>query len=504
MDNGRQLFWLSADLRFIGSASEKAKTLRMDAEDAWAQSIGKTGEGKMPERKAEDKEIAIQIQNVSKCYRLGQIGRGTLQADLQSWWANVRGREDPNQPLNAPRREAGQKFMALSDINLTVYRGEALGIIGGNGAGKSTLLKLLSRITAPTTGMIDLYGRVSSMLEVGTGFHGQLTGRENIYMNGAILGMTKAEIDRKLDSIVAFSGMEQFIDTPVKRYSSGMFVRLAFSVAAHLDSEILIMDEVLAVGDMAFQKKCLARMREAAGQEGRTVLYVSHNMNTIRDLCDRCIVLDKGQIIFDGDVETAIHLYLNSSSGERAVDMDLTAKSHVVSREEPVLAMKHLTLVGKMAPVYDGEEPLRMRFLLWVKKPLENVQLRLTLRTDTDEAIGTAWSVPVDFVPQGKEEVALDVSMRFDMLETGDYYVSIGFYQLDEFGRLHTLDHISRAFQIRVEPAHRKQFWQAGAYGYVRLPEILVEPAEGCGGSTDSLSPADEPCSRDSGERGGR
>jgi lipopolysaccharide transport system ATP-binding protein len=368
--------------------------------------------------------------------------------------------------------------MALSDINLTVYRGEALGIIGGNGAGKSTLLKLLSRITAPTTGMIDLYGRVSSMLEVGTGFHGQLTGRENIYMNGAILGMTKAEIDRKIDSIIAFSEMEKFIDTPVKRYSSGMFVRLAFSVAAHLDSEIMIMDEVLAVGDMAFQKKCLARMREAAGQEGRTVLYVSHNMNTIRDLCDRCILLDKGQILFDGDVETAVHLYLSSSAGERAVDMDLTAKSHIGRMEENVLTMEHLTLVGKMTPVYDGEEPLRMRFLLKVKQPLEKVQLRLTLRTDTDAAIGTAWSVPLDFVRRTAEEVTLDFSMRFDMLEKGDFYVSIGFYQLDSFGRLRRLDHISRAFQIRVEPARRKQFWQPGAYGYITLPEISVELAD--------------------------
>jgi hypothetical protein len=203
-------------------------------------------------------------------------------------------------------------------------------------------------------------------------------------------------------------------------------------------------------------------------------------------------------------VETAIHLYLNSSAGERAVDMDLTAKSHVGSLEEPVLTMEHLTLEGKLTPVYDGEEPLRMHFLLRVKQPLENVQLRLTLRTDTDAAIGTAWSAPVDLVPQGKETVELDFSMRFDMLEKGDFYVSIGFYRLDAFGRLHRLDHISRAFQLRVEPAHRKQYWQAGAYGYVRLPEIWVEPVESCGDSADSPEQAEAARSRDSGERGGR
>ena len=177
--------------------------------------------------------------------------------------------------------------MALNGVDLTVYKGEALGIIGGNGAGKSTMLKLLSRVTAPTEGEIDIYGRIASMLEVGTGFNGEMTGRENVYLNGAILGMTKAEIDAKMEQIIEFSEVREFIDTPVKRYSSGMYVKLAFSVAAHLDSEIMIMDEVLAVGDMAFQKKCLDKMRDAAKQEGRTVLYVSHNMDTIRQLCDR-------------------------------------------------------------------------------------------------------------------------------------------------------------------------------------------------------------------------
>ena len=266
-----------------------------------------------------EREIAIQLSGVKKMYKLGQIGGGTLTADLQSWWARIRGKEDPNSKIGTEQRLVGQTFMALNGIDLTIYKGEALGIIGGNGAGKSTMLKLLSRVTAPTEGEIGINGRIASMLEVGTGFNPEMTGRENVYMNGAILGMTKAEIDAKMEQIIEFSEVRDFIDTPVKRYSSGMFVKLAFSVAAHLDSEIMIMDEVLAVGDMAFQKKCLDKMRDAAKKEGRTVLYVSHNMNTIRQLCDRCVVLDKGRVVFEGDVETSINSYLglhNSSASE--------------------------------------------------------------------------------------------------------------------------------------------------------------------------------------------
>lgn len=209
--------------------------------------------------------------------------------------------------------------MALNGIDFEVYKGERLGIIGGNGAGKSTTLKLLSRVTAPTEGNIYINGRISSMLEVGTGFHPELTGRENIYLNGAILGMSKAEVDSKIEEIIDFSECRQFIDTPVKRYSSGMYVKLAFAVAAHLDSEILVMDEVLAVGDMKFQQKCLGKMSDVAKNDGRTVLYVSHNMNTIRQLCNRCIVLDHGRVVFNGDVEEAIAIYLGMKKQEETI-----------------------------------------------------------------------------------------------------------------------------------------------------------------------------------------
>ena len=261
----------------------------------------------------QNNDIMIRVDGLKKQYRLGQIGGGTLRGDLQSWWARKRGKEDPNTKIGTDQRLIGQKFMALNGISFTVKKGEAVGIIGSNGAGKSTLLKLLTHVTAPTEGTIDMYGRVASMLEVGTGFHPEMTGRENIYLNGAILGMTKEEIDAKMEDIIEFSEVRDFIDTPVKRYSSGMYVKLAFSVAAHLDSEIMIMDEVLAVGDAKFQEKCLGKMGDEA-TSGRTVLYVSHNMHTIRQLCSRVIVLNQGKIVFDGDVETGISIYSNRSA----------------------------------------------------------------------------------------------------------------------------------------------------------------------------------------------
>ena len=259
-----------------------------------------------------ERKIAISLNHVSKTYQLGQLGGNTLNARLQSGLARLTGREDPNRPIGG-KRETGGDFYALRDINLTIYQGETLGIIGPNGAGKSTLLKLLSHITTPTSGTIDLHGSVASLLEVGAGFHGEMTGRENVYLNGAILGMTRREITEKLDKIVEFSEIGPFLDTPVKRYSSGMYVKLAFSVAAHLSSEIMILDEVLAVGDMAFQKKCLDRMA-AVARAGRTVLYVSHNMHTIRRLCDRCILLEGGRITYDGDPEEAIGRYLGTGA----------------------------------------------------------------------------------------------------------------------------------------------------------------------------------------------
>jgi len=252
-------------------------------------------------------DIAIQVENISKKFELGTIGAGTLRETLANGWDRLRkGRNGlPDE----------KEFWALKDINFEVKQGEVVGIIGKNGAGKSTLLKVLSRITEPTTGRIKLNGRIASLLEVGTGFHPELTGRENVFLNGSILGMTRQEIKRKFDEIVAFSGVEKFLDTPVKRYSSGMYVRLAFAVAAHLEPEILVIDEVLAVGDAEFQKKCLGKMKDVAG-EGRTVLFVSHNMGAVKNLCTKAILLAEGSIILNGETQYIVKSYLKSGTEE--------------------------------------------------------------------------------------------------------------------------------------------------------------------------------------------
>ena len=252
----------------------------------------------------------ISVENISKLYQLGTINTGTFRGDVQRWWAKLRGLPDPYLKIGEKDHgnRHGETVWALKDINFQVQQGEALGIIGRNGAGKSTLLKILSRVTAPTSGEIKTKGKIASLLEVGTGFHPELTGRDNIFMNGAIMGMDRREIQRKFDEIVDFSGVEKFIDTPVKRYSSGMYVRLAFSVAAHLEPDILIVDEVLSVGDVEFQKKCLGKM-DKESKSGRTVLFVSHNLQAIRNLCARCIALNQGAIFSDAPTEKSLSAY---------------------------------------------------------------------------------------------------------------------------------------------------------------------------------------------------
>jgi lipopolysaccharide transport system ATP-binding protein len=261
------------------------------------------------------KDIILKAENISKQYRLGQVGTGTLSHDLNRWWHQVRGKENPYLKIGDTndRSTKGESdyVWALQDINFEVERGEVLGIIGKNGAGKSTLLKILSKVTAPTTGSIKSRGRIASLLEVGTGFNGEMTGRENIFLNGAILGMTKKEIASKLDEIIEFSGCERYIDTPVKRYSSGMTVRLAFAVAAFLEPEILVIDEVLAVGDAEFQKKAIGKMQDISKQGGRTVLFVSHDMNAIQKITTRCIVLENGRVVFEGETENAVKSYIS-------------------------------------------------------------------------------------------------------------------------------------------------------------------------------------------------
>ena len=423
----------------------------------------------------ENREIAIQLSGVKKMYKLGQIGGGTLQADLQSWWARVRGKEDPNTTIGTDQRLIGKTFMAVNGIDLTVYKGEALGIIGGNGAGKSTTLKLLSRVTAPTEGTIDLYGRVASMLEVGTGFNPEMTGRENFYLNGAILGMTKAEIDRKMEDIIEFSEVREFIDTPVKRYSSGMYVKLAFSVAAHLDSEIMIMDEVRAVGDMAFQKKCLDKMRDAAKKEGRTVLYVSHNMNTIRQLCDRCVVLDKGRVVYEGDVETSIAIYMDTDDEVKSY-YEYTDEYHSNDKSSDFFRIHALRIGQKEKLVYKPGDivdfDLQCRSMISIK----NIKFRFEVKyVDGTIAATALLDKSLDF---SNKEMSL-IHMKFDTshLAPGKYMVDIVAYTYNQFGVEQFIDGVYPGMLLEIDDrvtGDNELIWLHRYWGHVRLHDVRL------------------------------
>lgn len=421
------------------------------------------------------RKIAIQLSNVKKMYKLGQIGGGTLQGDIQSWWARIRGQEDPNTKIGQEQRLVGQTFMALNGIDLTVYKGEALGIIGSNGAGKSTMLKLLSRVTAPTSGTIDIYGRVASMLEVGTGFNGEMTGRENVYMNGAILGMTKSEIDAKMEDIIEFSEVRDFIDTPVKRYSSGMYVKLAFSVAAHLDSEIMIMDEVLAVGDMAFQKKCLDKMRDAANKEGRTVLYVSHNMNTIRQLCDRCIVLDKGKIIFEGEVEKAIELYLGTT-GTLSTNYEYTKEYHSNSKSQGGLVLKSLIIMNSENMQYECESLINIQLKCKAIQKMKQIKFRFEVQFQDGSKVGTMFSNNAIDIDVGEK----NINLVFDTshLTPGKYRVDIVAYMYDRFGNEKFVDGVYPGFVFELTDVLNEVNqlnWLHQYWGHIHLHDVEIK-----------------------------
>lgn len=332
-------------------------------------------------------KVVIKAEHISKQYRLGLVGTGTVRDDMKRWWYNLRGKEDPFLKIGEAndRSSKGESdyVWSLRDINFEINQGDSVGIIGRNGAGKSTLLKILSQVTQPTTGKIYTKGRIASLLEVGTGFHPEMTGRENIYLNGAILGMRKHEITRKFDEIVAFSGVERYIDTPVKRYSSGMYVRLAFAVAAHLESEILIVDEVLAVGDAEFQKKCLGKMNDVSKGEGRTVLFVSHSMASVKKLCNKGIVLHHGETVFNGNVESAINYYENNLI---ATDRNLA----IEYSDSPSLPMqiKSVNLLNsKLNKLFTTEDELVFEFEFLTRENVEGAYITIDLKDSNDELV---------------------------------------------------------------------------------------------------------------------
>lgn len=393
-------------------------------------------------------EPMIEIKGVAKEYRLGAIGGQTLNAEIQSKIAKWRGKEDPNSKIGAIQPTSkNERFRALDDVSFSVMPGEAVGIIGHNGAGKSTLLKLISRVTAPTEGEIVLRGRVASMLEVGTGFHPELTGRENVYLNGAILGMTKAEIDRKFDEIVEFAEMEQFIDTPVKRYSSGMYVKLAFSVAAHLDSEIMIMDEVLAVGDAKFQNKCLERMKMLSEQEGKTILYVSHNMNTIRRLCKRCVVLNKGHVVHDGDTTTAIEMYMaETTSAETVLDFeDLPRPSWCTLKTE----FSKIELINSNNCIFSENGYVDMNVDWKCNENVEDTIMRVYFKLPDDMAVSFT------LVHFGKsvagERYHHRVRVDLGNMLPGRYILWMELHEVDKSGAPRCTDYTLTSFQIEID-----------------------------------------------------
>lgn len=331
---------------------------------------------------------AIEFNNISKLYRLGQVSTGTLAHDLKRWWTvSVRGKEDPYLKIgesNDRSTKGNSDYVwALKDINFKVEQGDVVGIIGKNGAGKSTLLKLLSKVTAPTTGEIRAKGRIGSLLEVGTGFHQEMTGRENIYMNGAILGMTKPEIARKLDEIVDFSGCERYIDTPVKRYSSGMMVRLGFAVAAHLDPEILVVDEVLAVGDAEFQKKAIGKMQDVSRGEGRTVLFVSHNMAAVRKMCHQGIVLEKGQICFMGSANDAVDDYIGSSHSKSPLQLRFAGGCD--AKEMEFLSVRF----AQNKNTFASNEPIEFVFEVKAHRDVEEFRINTTVYGLDESPVGS-------------------------------------------------------------------------------------------------------------------
>ena len=355
-------------------------------------------------------ETVIRVENLHKTYRRGRIGSGSLTRSLQSAGARLFKREDPNSRLGSKARA---DFEALDGLNFEIGRGEVVGIIGRNGAGKSTLLKVISRITAPSEGAVYICGSVSSMLEIGTGFHGELTGRENIYLNGAILGMRRSEIDKKIDDIIAFSECSEFIDTPVKRYSSGMYVKLAFAVASHLDSDILILDEVLAVGDAQFRQKCLEKILQLATEGNKTVLYVSHNMTTVRQICNRVLVLEQGKIKYDGETEGGIRAYLSSTKSGAQIAYE--NGEHILRRKgvfvEPISANMESTVVGDRLAV-----SLAWRNLM----PAHGLGVRLTVYDAERRAIASC--VVSDIAPNVDVDAVCEKTFSADISALADGY----------------------------------------------------------------------------------
>ena len=410
------------------------------------------------------REIVIKAENISKLYRLGQVGTGTLSHDLKRWWALARGKEDPYMKVGTEndrtKRATSDYAWALKDINFEIQQGDTLGIIGKNGAGKSTLLKLLSRVTSPTTGQIKVKGRIASLLEVGTGFHPELTGRENIFMNGAILGMTKREIKSKFDEIVDFAGVQLYIDTPVKRYSSGMYVRLAFGVAAHLEPEILIVDEVLAVGDAEFQKKCLGKMGDVASH-GRTIIFVSHNMQAVQSLCKSALYLKSGQVVDFGQTDKVINNYLSrevKNCTSRQWDLDTDAPGNEYIRMRGAELIPHF---NDASEVLDVNTSFDLKFDFYCGHDNALINLSIVLYTMAGVSIFNVGTTPVR-LSKGAHSGILKIPGK--LLNDDVYTISLYFVK-DTASVVYVIDELL-TFEVVDEP--RDNAWFGKWPGAVR------------------------------------
>lgn len=417
-----------------------------------------------------NQEVILNASGISKQYRLGSVGTGTISHDLNRWWARIRGKEDPYLKIgevNDPSTKGESNYVwALQDINFDVYKGEVLGIIGKNGAGKSTLLKILSRVTAPTTGSIRTRGRIASLLEVGTGFNGEMTGRENIFLNGAILGMTKKEIQSKIAEIIEFSGCQRYIDTPVKRYSSGMTVRLAFAVAAFLEPEILVIDEVLAVGDAEFQKKAIGKMQDISKGEGRTVVFVSHNMAAVKSLCTRGIVMENGGIVFEGGIEESIERYLtnfdygqpklsefsNRSGNQKVMFYDFYVENKSGKRIDSILS----------------GESVKFVFVLKVNESSTKINLGFSLHNQYEEILTYLYSdfQNVSFVGDRDEIIEVRCSIDKFPFGTGKIIV-IGRIEVEGFEADWIKD------PLAVLNIEHGDFYRTGKFGDINTPFLI-------------------------------
>ena len=429
----------------------------------------------------------IKVENLSKQYRLGDIGTGTISHDLNRFWAKIRGKEDPflkiGEVNDRTKKGSSEYVWSLRDINFDINQGDAVGIIGRNGAGKSTLLKILSRVTGPTTGSVKVKGRIASLLEVGTGFHPDLSGRENIFLNGAILGMTKQEIKRKFDEIVDFSGVERYIDTPVKRYSSGMYVRLAFAVAAHLESEILIVDEVLAVGDSDFQKKCLGKMKDVNAGEGRTVLFVSHNMAAVRNLCTTGIVLQNGNIQFLGSSGECVDQYGMTSEisflNRSFIKIDDSFRKYS-SHHNRIIDFVSLELLNNEANpnnLFASSQPINLNIVLLGKKPVSDFRIAGGIYNMDETPIGVFFGEQNLTITE-QQEISIKLSINHHQLAKGIYYIDLSLGIGDHTEGISDFDHVHKAlfFEIAYTNEVTKQMiplWPSD-WGSINFQQVQI------------------------------